>query len=155
MKKSFFLFSLITIAISGCSSDSSNDTANAEVTDASTAWQTEVQPTQMPSSMSQPVYQAPTYTPTPMPQPVSSSYGNTGYNTEVVGSCQVVRDGENKPIYAQIQKGCYTDSNYTVGQFDTLYLIGYLTGTNAQQIAALNGISTTAKLKVGSVLRVR
>lgn len=151
MKKSLFLLSLVAVAVTGCT-NTSNDAATAEVSDASTAWQTDVQTTQMPTSMSQPTYQTPTYS---TPQPVSGSYGSTGYNTEIVGNCQVVRDSANKPIYAQIQKGCYTDSNYTVGQFDTLYLIGYLTGTNAQQIASLNGISTTSKLKVGSVLRVR
>lgn len=148
MKKSLFLLSLVT-AVTGCTNSSST---SAEVSDASTAWQTDVQTTEMPSTMTQPVYQQPTYS---APQPVAGSYGSTGYNTEIVGSCQVVRDSANKPIYAQIQKGCYTDSTYTVGQYDTLFLIGYLTGSNAQQIASLNGISTTSKLKVGSVLRVR
>ncbi|MGQ8820995.1 LysM peptidoglycan-binding domain-containing protein [Bibersteinia trehalosi] len=152
MKKSLFLLSFIAIAITGCTNNTSSETTNAEITDASTAWQTEVQPTQMPASMGQPTYQAPTYS---APQPVATSYGSNTFNTEVVGSCQVVRDGANKPIYSQITKGCYSDSSYTVGQFDTLYLIGYLTGTSAEQIAALNNISTTTKLKVGSVLRVR
>lgn len=138
--KKVFLLSLVAFAVSACSNTSST---NADVADASTGWQTEVQNAEMPSTMTQPVYQQPTY------------QAPAGYNTEVVGNCQVVRDAANKPIYTQITKGCYTDSTYTVGQYDTLYLIGYLTGTNAQQIAALNGISTTAKLKVGSVLRVR
>lgn len=144
MKKSLFLLSLVAVAVTGCTNTSNT---SAEVSDASTAWQTDVQTTEMPSTMTQPVYQ-PTYS----PQPTAASYG---YNTEVVGNCQVVRDGANKPIYTQITKGCYTGSTYTVGQFDTLYLIGYLTGTNADHIAALNGISSTSKLKVGSVLRVR
>lgn len=149
MKKSLFLLSLVAVAVTGCTNSSNT---GAEVSEASTAWQTEVQTAEMPSTMTQPVYQQPTYS---APQPVSGSYGSTGYNTDTVGNCQVVRDGANKPIYTQITKGCYTDSTYTVGQFDTLYLIGYLTGTNANHIAALNGISTTSKLKVGSVLRVR
>lgn len=152
MKKSLFLLSLVTVALAGCTNSSTTETANAEVTDASTAWQTDVQTTQMPESMSQPTYQAPTYS---APQPVSGSYGSSAYNTEIVGSCQVTRDANNKPIYSQIQKGCYSASTYTVGQFDTLYLIGYLTGSSAEQIAALNNISTTSKLKVGSVLRVK
>lgn len=149
MKKSLFLLSLVAVTVTGCTNSSNT---GAEVSEASTAWQTDVQTTEMPSTMTQPVYQQPS---SPTPQPVSGSYGSTTYNTEIVGSCQVVRDSANKPIYAQIQKGCYSDSTYTVGQYDTLFLIGYLTGSNAQQIAALNGISTTAKLKVGSVLRVR
>ena len=52
-------------------------------------------------------------------------------------------------------KGCYTDSTYTVGAQDTLYLISFLSGSSANQIAQLNGISTSTKLKVGQSLRVR
>lgn len=149
MKKSLVLLSFITLAIASCTSNSASETiSNAEVTDASTAWQTDVQQAQMPSGMTQPTYQTPNYS---VPQPISSSYGNT----ETIGNCQVVRDAANKPIYSQIQKGCYTDSTYTVGAHDTLYLIGYLTGTNANQIATMNGLNPTAKLKVGKVLRVR
>lgn len=159
MKKSLFLLSLISVTLTACSSDTSSETQNnAEVVDASTAWQTDVQPAMMPSSMSQPSYQPqpmPSYQPQPLPtysqpQPIS-----TGYQNEQVGSCQVVRDAADKPIYAQIQKGCYTDSHYTVGVKDTLFLIGYLTGTSATQIADMNQLNPQAKLPVGKVLRVR
>lgn len=148
MKKSLFLLSLVAFAVAGCTNNSTTaETTNAEVTDASTAWQTDVQSAPMPSTMSQPTVSAPAYSaPQSMP-----SYGNA----ESVGNCQVVRDAANKPIYSQIQKGCYTDSQYTVGAHDTLYLIGYLTGTNASQIASMNNLNPAAKLPVGKVLRVR
>ena len=149
MKKSLFLLSLITLAVAGCSNTNSTSEAAPEVTDASTAWQTDIQQGQMPSSMSQPSYQAPTYS---APQPMPTAYQG---NTENIGNCQVVRDASGKPIYAQIQKGCYTDNQYRVGTQDTLYLIGYLTGTNANQIASMNGLNPSAKLPVGKVLRVR
>lgn len=158
MKKSLFLLSLITLAVAGCSNNNGGAevaSANADVVDASTAWQTEVQSAPMPSSMSQPTYQPPkpTYQ-APAATPTYSAPQSYG-NSETVGACNVVRDADNKPIYAQIQKGCYTDSQYTVGAQDTLYLIGYLTGTNANQIAAMNNLNPSAKLPVGKVLRVR
>lgn len=159
MKKSLFLLSLVSVALTACSSSNTSETGSAEVVDASsTAWQTDVQPTAMPSSMSQPSYQPvyqppmPSYTPQPLPAPTPMPYGG---NTESVGNCQVVRDGAGKPIYAQIPKGCYSDSQYTVGTQDTLFLIGYLTGTSASHIAELNNLNPTAKLPVGKVLRVR
>lgn len=158
MKKSLFLLSLISVALTACSS-TSEPANNAEVVDASTAWQTDVQPTAMPSSMSQPSYQ-PTYQPQPQPlpsytpQPLPAPTAYSG-NSEMIGSCNVVRDGAGKPIYTQIQKGCYTDNQYTVGVQDTLFLIGYLTGTSADHIAQLNGLNPAAKLPVGKVLRVR
>lgn len=150
MKKSLFLLSLITFAVAGCTNNSTTaENSTADVADASTAWQTDVQSTQMPSTMTQPTYNAPTYS---APQPLPTAYNG---QAESVGNCQVVRDAAGKPIYAQIQKGCYTDSQYTVGAQDTLYLIGYLTGTSASQIAGMNGLNPSAKLPVGKVLRVR
>lgn len=160
MKKSLWLLSIMSLALTACSSNNHSDTTStsADVIDASTAWQTDVQPTSMPASMSQPTYQAPSYqapnyqTPSyNVPQPLPA-YGSS---TETIGNCQVVRDSEGKPLYAQIQKGCYSASQYTVGAKDTLYLIGYLTGTNADYIAQLNGLDPQAKLAVGKVLRVR
>lgn len=150
MKKSLFLLSLLSVALTACSSNSTTEAVNADVVDASTAWQTDVQPAAMPTSMTQPSYPTPTYQAPSYPTP--SSYGS---NTETVGNCQVVRDGEGKPIYAQIQKGCYTGSEYTVGVQDTLFLIGYLTGSSVEHIAQLNHLNPQAKLPVGKVLRVR
>lgn len=166
MKKSLFVLSLVSFALVGCSNNTSDTSAsNVEMTEANASWQSadSIQTAPMPASMNQPVVQ-PTYPQVPAPQPISavpaptpmpaanSSYGN---QMESVGNCQVVRDGNNAPIYAQISKGCYTDSTYTVGKSDTLYLIGYLTGTSASQIANLNGLSAHSPLKVGQVLRVR
>lgn len=159
MKKSLFLLSLASVALTACSSNNSaTENVPADVVDASVAWQTDIQPTAMPTSMSQPSYQPayqppmPSYTPQPLPAPTPMPYGG---HTESVGSCHVVRDAAGKPIYAQIQKGCYSDSQYTVGVQDTLFLIGYLTGTSASQIAELNHLNPAAKLPVGKVLRVR
>lgn len=167
MKKSLFVLSLVSFALVGCSNNTTSDTSasNVEMTEANASWQAadSIQIAPMPASMNQPVisqpsYQQPTYSApqpisaAPASVPVSSSYGN---QVESVGNCQVVRDGSNAPIYAQISKGCYTDSTYTVGKSDTLFLIGYLTGTSASQIANLNGLSANSALKVGQVLRVR
>lgn len=169
MKKSFLLLPLAAVVLAACSSDTSSETSpNVEVTEVGSAWQTEVQQVGMPSSMTQPTYQPqPTYIPPPAPQPTyqpapqptynqpSNVQTNYGGQSEVVGSCNVVRDGSNAPIYSQIQKGCYTDSTYTVGKHDTLFLVAYLTGQTPNQIAALNNLSTATPLKVGQVLRVK
>lgn len=161
MKKSLFVLSLVSFAVAGCSNTSGESTSsNAEMAEANATWQSadNIQTVPMPSSMNQPVVVSqPTYQ---APQPISAAPApveSTNYNSQVenVGNCQVVRDGNNAPIYAQITKGCYTDSSYTVGKSDTLYLIGYLTGTSANHIATLNGLSATSSLKVGQVLRVR
>lgn len=166
MKKSFLLLPLAAAVLTACSSNTSETSPNVEVTEAGSAWQTEVQQVEMPSAMTQPSYQAPqpTYTPAPQPtygqpQPTYSqpSYGqtNVGGASEMVGNCNVVRDSNNTPIYSQIQKGCYTDSSYTVGKHDTWFLVAYLTGQTANQLATLNNLSTATPLKVGQVLRVR
>ena len=143
MKKSFVVLPLAALVLAGCSSTSSE----VESSVATPEWQTDVvQSAEMPSSMSgQTVSQS-----YPAPQQVSSSG-----QSEIIGNCQVVRDYDNKPIYSQIQKGCYTDSTYTVGKHDTLFLISYLTARTPQKIARLNGLSTTTKLKVGQTLRIR
>lgn len=165
MKKSLFVLSLISFALAGCSSNSSESSASSvETTDANATWQSadSIQTAPMPASMNQPiavqpaqpVYSAPQPI-TAAPAPMTVSSGSYDSQVESVGNCQVVRDGNNAPIYAQITKGCYTDSSYTVGKSDTLYLIGYLTGTSANHIANLNGLSATSALKVGQVLRVR
>ncbi|HGO5823974.1 TPA: LysM peptidoglycan-binding domain-containing protein [Mannheimia haemolytica] len=167
MKKSLFVLSLISFALAGCSSSSGESSSSTvETTDANATWQSadSIQTAPMPASMNQPiatqpVYQQPTYS---VPQPISAapapmpvSSGSYNSQVETVGNCQVVRDAANAPIYSQIPKGCYTDSSYTVGKSDTLYLVGYLTGTSANKIASLNGLNPNAPLKVGQVLRVR
>ena len=167
MKKSLFVLSLVSFALVGCSTNSSESSAasSVETTDANATWQSadSIQTAPMPDSMNQPIAVQPAVQPVysapqpisaaPAPMPISSS--NYGSQVESVGNCQVVRDGNNAPIYSQITKGCYTDSSYTVGKSDTLYLIGYLTGTSASHIANLNGLSANSALKVGQVLRVR
>lgn len=166
MKRSLFVLSFVSFALAGCSTTSGeSNSSNVEMAEANATWQSadSIQTAPMPASMNQPVatqpaYQQPVYQ---APQPISaapvptSTTANYGSQVESVGNCQVVRDGNNAPIYTQITKGCYTDSSYTVGKSDTLYLIGYLTGTSANHIANLNGLNTTSPLKVGQVLRVR
>lgn len=148
-------------ALAACTN---TETTTADVSDANTAWQTDVQSTSMPASMTTPTYQQPTYSqptysqPTytaPQPQPVYSQPATSYGNAETVGNCQVVRDTNNTPIYSQMQKGCYTDSTYTVGKSDTVYLISFLTGTSVSQIASLNNLSQPYQLRVGQSLRVR
>ena len=160
MKKSFFLLPLVVaFTLAGCNSTNSSEveTASDAVNTANTsgAWQpADIQPTSMPSSMNQPVSQ-PTYGASTTPSYNTSANSSYSNSTESVGNCQVIRDTSGTPVYAQMTKGCYTDSTYTVGAHDTLYLISFLSGTSPSQIASLNNISTTTKLKVGQSIRVR
>lgn len=149
MKKSFLILPLVAL-LSACSTTKSE----SESTTSTPEWQTDVvQNAEMPTSMTQPTFQQPTYS---VPQPVSGSYGSAqSGSTEIIGNCQVIRGYDNAPIYAQMQKGCYTANSYTTNKGDTLFLIGFLTGQGAQRIADLNGISVNTKLKTGQVLRVR
>ncbi len=171
MKKSSFLLPLVAaFALVGCTSNNASEADSGAVVENAVGstnmnnggWQSgDITPTAMPSSMSQPV-STPTYgasapvtttrAPSTAPVAAPTSYGA---NTETVGNCQVVRNVDGTPVYAQMTKGCYTDSTYTVGAQDTLYLISFLSGSSANQIAQLNGISTSTKLKVGQSLRVR
>lgn len=163
MKTSFFILSLASFALVGCSSSSSESSVSSiETTDVDATWQSadNIQAAPMPDSMNQPVPVAqPIYLPAqpisaaPAPMPVSTNSDVS--QVEMVGHCKVVRDSNNAPIYSQISKGCYTNNSYTVGKSDTLYLVGYLTGTSANRIASLNGLNVNAALKVGQVLRVR
>ncbi len=160
MKKSFFLLPLVVaFTLAGCNSTTSSEveTASDAVNTANTsgAWQpADIQPTSMPSSMNQPVSQ-PTYGASTTPSYNTSANSSYSNSTESIGNCQVIRDTSGTPVYAQMTKGCYTDSTYTVGAQDTLYLISFLSGTSPSQIASLNNMSTTTKLKVGQSLRVR
>ena len=160
MKKSFFLLPLVVaFTLAGCNSTNSSEveTASDAVNTANTsgAWQpADIQPTSMPSSMNQSVSQ-PTYGASITPSYNTSANSSYSNSTESIGNCQVIRDTSGTPVYAQMTKGCYTDSTYTVGAHDTLYLISFLAGTSPSQIASLNNMSTTTKLKVGQSLRVR
>ena len=169
MKKSAFLLPLMAaFALAGCTNSASDsestgavvENASGTTTNSAGTWQTgDITPTSMPSSMNQPV-STPTYGSNApiVSQPVATTPAanvNYGSNSETIGNCQVVRNADGTPVYAQMTKGCYTDSTYTVGAQDTMYLISFLAGTTPSQIANLNGISTTTKLKVGQSLRVR
>lgn len=159
MKKSLFLLPLVVaFTLAGCNSTTSSEVETSDaVNTANTSgtWQpADIQPTAMPSSMNQPVSQ-PTYGASATPSYNTSANSSYSNSTESVGNCQVIRDTSGTPVYAQMTKGCYTDSTYTVGAKDTLYLISFLSGTSPSQIASLNNMSTTTKLKVGQSLRVR
>lgn len=163
MQKSLFLLPLVAaFALAGCNSASSSEESSSDtvISTPNPTWQAaDIQPTEMPSSMNQPVQ--PNYgTSAPAaPAPTTPSYSNSqpnyGSQTETVGGCQVVRNADGVPVYAQMTKGCYSESSYTVGAHDTLYLISFLTGSSPSQIATLNNIDTNTKLKVGQLLRVR
>jgi len=171
MRKSFLLLPLmVSMALTACNSSSSSEAETTEAsatTSAIPTWQAEgIQSADMPASMSsapthtigqaQTAYNNAQQTVQQIPQTVATqAQSSYGANSEMVGNCQVVRDDAGLPIYAQIAKGCYTGSNYTVGKSDTIFLIAYLTGTTPAQIATLNNISTTTKLQVGQILRVR
>lgn len=159
MKKSFFLLPLVVaFTLAGCNSTTSSEVETSDAVNTantSGSWQpADIQPTAMPSSMNQPVSQ-PTYGASTTPSYNTSANSSYSNSTESIGNCQVIRDTSGTPVYAQMTKGCYTDSTYTVGAKDTLYLISFLSGTSPSQIASLNNMSTTTKLKVGQSLRVR
>lgn len=178
MKKLLILFPLTTIALTSCSNDVPR--SDPPITNAiPMRMDTELQSVAMPSSMTQPSYQIPTYStstpaysvpatpsyssPTPnysAPQPVYTqpqtvSTTRVQQQSNVVGSCQVVRDANSAPVYAQIQKGCYTEAQYTVAKGDTIFLIAYLSGKSVDEIAMLNQLTQPYQLKVGQVLRVK
>lgn len=166
MKKSFLLLPFIALSLTACNNGASESTStSAEVANANApAWQSpELQSAPMPSSMSQPSYQAPQATQT-VPQPTYNQPSYTpaasqpqamGGQTEMIGNCQVMRDGANTPIYSQIQKGCYTDASYTVGKYDTVFLIAYLSARSVADIAKLNNLTPPYQLRTGQVLRLK
>lgn len=162
MKKSFLLLPVIALGLAACSNTPSDQGTAADVTSvAMPDWQnTSVQPAAMPNSMNQPTYQPPVQVqPQYQPQPVATqpTYQPTAMQpaTESLGNCQVVRDSNQTPIYAQMQKGCYTDSSYTVGKHDTVFLIAYLSGKSVAEIAALNHLTQPYQLKAGQILRLK
>lgn len=154
MKKSFFVLPFVTLALAACS-NSSTETTGAEVTNTGApVWTSpDVQQAPMPSSMSQPTYQP---APQPMPQPIYNapqpSYQPTG---EMVGNCNVVRDANGTPVYAQMQKGCYTGDTYTVGKSDTVFLVSFLAGKPVSEVARLNNLSQPYQLRTGQQLRLK
>lgn len=168
MKKSLLILPFIALGLTACNTTSSESTA-AEITSVNTpSWQNpELQSAPMPSSMTQASYPA-TQVSQNVPQPIGQmanqpTYGmGTGQvgqgqapQNETIGNCQVVRDGTNSPIYAQIQKGCYTQASYTVGKHDTVFLVAYLAGKSVADIASLNQLVPPYQLKMGQVLRLK
>ncbi|WP_222987710.1 peptidoglycan DD-metalloendopeptidase family protein [Psittacicella hinzii] len=90
--------------------------------------------------------------------PVSAP--TTQVSSENLASCELTqpfripRGADNKPIYSQIVKGSYKAKNYTVQQGDTLFLLGYLSGTSAEAVAKANGLDKSSILTPGTVLVV-
>lgn len=184
MQKSLVFLPLALLVLAGCNSNnapvSDTDIPNAAPLDLGT----ELQSTEMPSSMNQPGRSTAVYTPAP-PSPTPSYTPPPSYNNQPsytpaqttptqpvysqptaapsyseqtaanVGNCQVVRDASNAPIYAQIQKGCYTDATYRVNKGDTIFLIAYLTGNSVENLARLNNLVQPYPLKLGQTLRVK
>lgn len=161
MKKSLLLLPL-ALVLAGCQNNqtgSDTDIPNAEPIDLGT----EVQSADMPSSMNNsglsipPAPAVPTYTPPAQPSYTPPSYNPPQLAVQNTGNtgCQVVRDAANTPIYSQIQKGCYTGSQYTVAKGDTIFLIAYLTGSSVEQIARLNHLAQPYQLKLGQTLQVK
>ncbi|QIW16712.1 hypothetical protein A4G20_10410 [Pasteurellaceae bacterium RH1A] len=154
MKKSFFLLPLAALALNACiSSTPAGETESTVATSSAYDLQTEVQSVEMPSTMTS--YPQPTYTPPPAPtysQPAPTAYQPTAVSS---GDFAIPRDSAGKPIYSQMTKGAYTGSSYTVQRGDTMYLVGFISGKGADEVARLNGLATTAPLKVGQVLRLQ
>lgn len=90
----------------------------------------------------------------------ASNVGSYSQSSTALVQCEatqpfrIPRDAEKKPIYSQITKGSYKAKNYLVQQGDTLYLLGYLTGTSAEAVAKANGLSVNAILTPGTVIVV-
>lgn len=182
MKKSFLLLPLVAaFALTACTSNNSAEVteSSSDTLPNGGTWQpADIQPAAMPSGMNQPVsmpskMNQPTYQPSYTParvtatvapsvvasRPNQNTTNTANYNNnstqDSIGNCQIVRDSAGSPIYSQMSKGCYTKSSFTVGAQDTLFFISFLAGKSAEEVAALNGISTTTKLKVGQTLRLR
>lgn len=160
MKKLFLL--PLAVLLSACQSSGPAPVVSADGSSGSAypsngGWQTDVQATPMPSSMntlpaSQPVYQPPVqpqtvYTPPPQPKAQPS-------RKAVPQDFVIPRDSNNLPIYSQIDKGFYNGDTYTVRKGDTMFLIGYITGKDVREIAALNNLSEPYQLRVGQILKV-
>ncbi|RIY34181.1 hypothetical protein CKF54_01750 [Psittacicella hinzii] len=83
---------------------------------------------------------------------------NTVTNSASLQACEatqpfvIPRDADNKPIYSRIQKGSYTAKNYVVQQSDTLFLLGYISGTSDKEVARINNLSLNSVLTPGTVL---
>lgn len=161
MKKSFLLLPL-AVLLSACQSSGpapvvSADGSSGSVYPSNSGWQTDVQAAPMPSSMNtlpalQPVYQPPiqpqtVYTPPAQPKAQPS-------RKAVPQDFVIPRDSNNLPIYSQIDKGFYNGDTYTVRKGDTMFLIGYITGKDVREIAALNNLSEPYQLRVGQTLKV-
>ncbi|QIW16711.1 hypothetical protein A4G20_10405 [Pasteurellaceae bacterium RH1A] len=143
----------------------------------STGWQSSAQPAPVPSYNPQPM---PTYsTPQPVmnvPQPVATPQPTfpaaqpprteTKTVTETVKvkkrvpkkttpqDFEIPRDANNKPVYGQINKGFYNGQTYTVRKGDTMYLIGYISGKDVNEIARLNNMSEPFQLAVGQKIKL-
>lgn len=171
MNTSRFVLPAMMLLVSACTTTPEVQTG-AEVTSAGIpSWQSpDLQPIPMPTTMTQPGYQ-PTYQPIPQPVPVPAPVPQPSYQstpqpslpatqainatTEMVGQCHIVRDMHGKPLYAQMQKGCYRDATYLVGKSDTLFFIAFLAGKSPQEISALNNLSSAVPLKIGQQLRLK
>ncbi|MDO4698842.1 MAG: LysM peptidoglycan-binding domain-containing protein [Pasteurellaceae bacterium] len=158
MKKFIFVLPAMAMMLTACTTNNDMNQPAAEVTTAGIpSWQSpDLQPIPMPSTMGQPSYQPipqPNYQ--PMPQPSYQAPQPMATPSERIGQCQILRDMYGKPLYAQMQKGCYRDATYTVGKSDTLFFVAFLAGKLPEEIAILNHLSPTSPLKIGQQLRLK
>lgn len=163
MKKSFLLLPLAAF-LAACQSNGPAPVVNADGSGAAYpsnnpngGWQTEVEAAPMPSNMNtlpaaQPVYQPPVQ-PQPVYTPPSKPAAPVAKKS-VPQNFVIPRDEKNLPIYSQIDKGFYNGDTYTVRKGDTMFLIGYITGKDVREIAALNNMSEPYQLRVGQTLKV-
>lgn len=174
MKKSLLLLPL-AVALAACSSNAPAPVENAggslepaqPVLNGSNAgWQTDIPSAPMPPSMNNippapPVYQPPVSAP-PVVQPVyqppvatpPAAKSKRQAKKSVQSDFTIPRDDKNMPIYSQIDKGFYDGDHYTVRKGDTMFLIGYITGKDVREIAALNNLSEPYQLRVGQTLKL-
>lgn len=94
-------------------------------------------------------------------RPAEDNSSDTTYNapvTQQVQQCEatqpfvIPRGTDNKPIYSRITKGSYKAKNYVVQQGDTFYLLGYLSGTSAEEVARINRMNVNDVLSPGTVV---
>lgn len=177
MKKRFLLLPLVAGILTACSANTPAPVVNANdstelapsvVTPVSQSesmeagWQSSnVEPTQMPSTMGTatvPTAPAATVDDGSFPEPIRQTTTQTVTRTKTVAkqanqNFEIPRDGNNAPVYSQIQKGFYDGSTYTVRKGDTMFLIAYITGKDVKEIAALNGLKEPYQLNVGQKLK--
>ena len=152
-----YLLPLTLLVLAACQSQKAPESPATVATSTAYDLQTEVQSAEMPSSMNMPslTQNIPAPQPISMPQPVANTVSTAKQTLSQAEDFFIPRDASGKPIYSQMTKGSYSNSHYTVQKGDTMYLIGFISGKGAEEIARLNNLTYPYALSVGQTLKLR